>query len=213
MLILNNMGDEFNAYNWVNIDYIYIRSGRLFWFSDVITIMEIIKRLKKIYWYSTWYINLEKSEISKYDKELCKYYELLWNSILKWINSKYTIDNYIKWDFWIKNEYWDKFSYLYEWLLMMRKSYHDLVTCFSRDNFWIRWNHVSEYKDSQMIAIERIYYNENIEKYKSRISSIDCIISNNIWEDSLNYVSLENLVNKFWFDIDLNYIENRFWLG
>lgn len=189
-------------YNGMKYTYAYIDDEWLFSFTDILTLSKCIKEIEILIQYNV-----------KHKKELewkKRYYMLLWNAILRWISSKYTMENYIDNDFWgnFFEAYWKQ--RVYWWLIKIRNSYLDLFHCFSNLHVWSPWKEVNECILQDSIIDEVRFYNDSLDTYEEHIKNISDIIWKELGEDIGKYISLADLKTKYGFNVNISEIQNSY---
>lgn len=180
-------------YDWINENYIYLNDDIFLNFSDLITILEIIRNI---------------NDDNNWKKQ---FYISLWESILKWIWSKYSIQNYLnksfKLDVIMNNE---DFLNIYNWILMMRESYMKVINCFSWDWVWNRWKNINSYNNFKIIDDELMTYKSTSKSLINNIKNLDLFLATNLWEDILKYISYKDLKEKYWLNINLEETRDKY---
>lgn len=189
-------------YDGINYSYQYIHDDSELCFSDILTLQILIWKLsqKKLS-----YIGHER--IIEGQK---KYYTDLWNFILKWISSELVMDDFLYKDFVISGKGQRDFSMIYSWLLMLRESYLDIIFCFNWDLVWNRWKSVNAFACHEIIHEEIIYYKDSKDLYINHIKNIDIILSKNLSINLEKYITLNELKDNFWFNLNIPKIQDEY---
>lgn len=184
-------------YEWINENYIFLNEDVFFNFSDLVTILEII-----------WNINENQIKDNQWKKQ---FYINLWESILKWIWSKYSINNYLDKSFNLDiNIDNDDFLNIYNWLLMIREKYINVINCFSWDWVWNRWKYKYMCNNPEVIDNEIKSYKLISKALINNIKNIDIFLASNLWENISIYISYKDLIEKYWLNVNLEEIKNKY---
>ena len=192
-------------HDWLKHNYAYISNEELFTLGDIFTLAKYInENLIEIY-----YMDPDSSCI-EWLQWKNDFYMKLWESILKWIGSKFTMDNYINLEFEKDTFPGHRKECWYRGLVKMRDSYLNVVHCFSNQYVWSPWRNLEKCSNFEKMKKEVGYYGELEESLKENIINISNLIWEDLGEDISKYVSFSDLKSLYWFDTNLDEIQEMY---
>lgn len=188
-------------YHGIKDGYEYINNDTEFNFSDVLTLIQKIRENNII---------LENNPHNTLYSGRNIYYTQLGESILHWIAPQFKVQDFLYRRFDIELEKEHGYSLVFEGLTMLREKYLSLVFCFSRDWVWDRWKYSRELSNHDLVRTEVVYYKESLDIYKKHIENIDIILSDNLWINLWKYVTLKELREQYWFNLDIEKFQDEY---
>lgn len=192
--------------NWLSINYAYLQDNDVLNISDIFSILSILQRIEydidsalKL-----WSIKQASSIIWKKD-----FYINLIKSLLLWIDSKYTIKEYILEDF--NSSVPNK---IVSWLLMIRSRKINYIHCFSQDYVWIRFD-FRPIKDDNLrneLSKQVNTYYDTVKQFRDELLKIDKLLSSLIWEEYDKSISFKDLKTNFGFSVNLSEVQDKYFL-
>ena len=189
-------------YNGLKYDYGYISKDDYFSLCDVFTLVKYINKNNR-----EIHLGYHNEEYLQWRNE---YYIKLWESILKWIKSKYTISNYIDCEFEKDTFPGHRKERVYIGLIKMRNVYLDVIHCYSDYYVWSPFRLIEKCSNIEAMKKEVVFYRDLLENLEEHVINITNLIWQDLGENIDTYVSLWDLKQKHWFDVNLMEIQDNY---